>query len=172
MREIDARAIRHAGITGFCLMQRAARSAWQVFVERWPKVSPVAVICGPGNNGADALLLACEAVNADWSVQVFAVDSVREGSASASPDARQALASALELGIELKPIDAFEPERVCAVIDGLFGTGIARPLVGSTRTAVERINRVAGHGSRSMCRAAYTPTPAMRSALRWTPMSP
>jgi ADP-dependent NAD(P)H-hydrate dehydratase / NAD(P)H-hydrate epimerase len=61
VRELDRRAIEQQGIAGYTLMQRAAAAALRELRWRWPDAQRVAVLCGPGNNGGDGLLLAAQA---------------------------------------------------------------------------------------------------------------
>jgi hydroxyethylthiazole kinase-like uncharacterized protein yjeF len=58
LRELDRRAIEEHGIPGFSLMQRAASATFKELRWRWPDARRIAVVCGPGNNGGDGLLVA------------------------------------------------------------------------------------------------------------------
>src|SRR5260370_37699539 len=56
MVEADRAAIA-AGISGIELMEKAGRAVAAAVAERWSP-RPVAVLCGPGNNGGDRFVAA------------------------------------------------------------------------------------------------------------------
>jgi NAD(P)H-hydrate epimerase len=78
----------------------------------------IAVLAGPGNNGADARVAAADLIEGGWSVEVYAV--------AADAAAR--------------PIALFDPAPYDFVVDGLFGAGLSRPLDGKVADAVNRLN--------------------------------
>ena len=57
-RAVDRCAIEQHGLPGPLLMARAARAAFRELLRRWPQPAQLVVLCGPGNNGGDGLLLA------------------------------------------------------------------------------------------------------------------
>jgi ADP-dependent NAD(P)H-hydrate dehydratase / NAD(P)H-hydrate epimerase len=130
MTAADAAAIA-AGIPGIQLMENAgaavAREAAQRFAPR-----PTLVLCGPGNNGGDGFVAARHLAGRGWPVRV-ALLGARErlrGDAATAAEAWHgevlALDPALVAGAEL-------------VIDGLFGAGLARPVEGVARDAIEAV---------------------------------
>ncbi len=59
-----------AGIAGSALMENAGRAVADAIARRWPR-RPLAVLCGPGNNGGDGFVAArllCERGNSFSSV--------------------------------------------------------------------------------------------------------
>ena len=116
------------------LMQRAGAAAAALVAARLPEGSGrVRVICGPGNNGGDGYVCALELARHGVEVQCVALG------AAATEDARAAFARwAAAGGVTLTepPADG----RCDAVIDAMFGIGMARPLSGPYLAAAEWIN--------------------------------
>jgi hydroxyethylthiazole kinase-like uncharacterized protein yjeF len=117
------------------LMQRAGAAAATLIARRLPEGrGHVRVICGPGNNGGDGYVCALELARHGVDVQCVAL-----GAASAD-DARAAFARwAAAGGVTLTELPA--DDHCDAVIDAMFGIGMARPLGGPYLAAVEWINR-------------------------------
>lgn len=130
MAEADAAAIA-AGASGVDLMEAAGRAVAEACRARWSR-RPVAVLCGPGNNGGDGFAAARHLAAAGWPVRLALLGS-REGLVGDA--ARHA---ARWTG----PVEALRPEALegCdLVIDALFGAGLARPLEGAALATVEAI---------------------------------
>lgn len=136
VREIDRRAIESLGIPGYTLMCRAAATALRHLRLRWPEARRIAVLCGPGNNGGDGLVLARLAMAEGLDVVVVCPLGVpRHG------DALMAARDFAESGgqvDERAPIDALAGADV--LIDALFGIGLARAPAGAAAAALEAVN--------------------------------
>lgn len=118
-RAADEQARQVLGVSGFTLMTRAAREAYDVLLQRYPQIKALSVWCGKGNNGGDAYLLAAMALQFGLAVQLVRVAPV-EG---LSGDALAAHQYALLAG--LSPVD-FNLDLVVqgdVIVDGLLGTG-------------------------------------------------
>lgn len=119
------------------LMRRAGLAAADAACERLMtgNRASVLVLAGPGNNGGDALWMARH-LKDRW----FKVEVVFTGRPDKlSPEAREALDAWREAGGEpLADIPAHG--RWDAVVDGLFGIGLARDLEDRHLDLVERVN--------------------------------
>ena len=134
MGEADRLTIA-GGVSGTVLMENAGRAVADAISRRWPP-RPVAVLCGPGNNGGDGFVAARLLAERGWQVRLALLGEtgrLRGDAAAAAarwPGPIETLAPAVLDGVEL-------------VIDAIFGAGLARPLDGVARAVVEAL---AGRG--------------------------
>ncbi len=146
MRALDRHTIDVLGVPGEVLMETAGRAVAErvlaVFTDTEGARTPVAVICGAGNNGGDGFVVARHLHQ--LGVEVFAV---LVGSADRAPaDAAANHRRMIECGVPLEGVD-WPARRPGVVVDALFGTGLSRPLEGDASEAVERINRAGDGGA-------------------------
>ena len=87
--------------------------------------APHLILCGPGNNGGDGLVVA--RYLADWGFDVQ-LRIPPEVSYRAGSDARSCFEVVRKLGIPVLPIATGEILQAGTVVDALFGTGLSRPL--------------------------------------------
>lgn len=108
------------GVTGRNLMAAAARSVTRAITHAFAPCK-VCIVCGPGNNGGDGLLVAHKLKRAGWIVQVTSQPAWRRRQGDAAWAQAVAvedecdLATAIDLGFEL-------------LVDAAFGAGLNRPL--------------------------------------------
>ncbi|MEP7044512.1 MAG: NAD(P)H-hydrate dehydratase [Dokdonella sp.] len=136
VRRIDRAAIEHLGISGFVLMERAAAAAFATLRRRWPDARRIALYAGYGNNGGDAFLLGRLALQAG-----LPVEAVMLADRSNSDDAMRARVAFVAAGGSIR-IDNGEDACPSADIhvDGLFGTGLTRPVSGVAAALIDRLN--------------------------------
>lgn len=117
------------------LMQRAGGAVAAAIAARWTP-RPLAVLCGPGDNGGDGYVAAAELARRGWPVRVLtAVDPARMKGAAAQA-ARDWTGPVSRM--ELAALDGAE-----LVVDALYGAGLTRPLAAPDR---EMLRRAAEHG--------------------------
>jgi ADP-dependent NAD(P)H-hydrate dehydratase / NAD(P)H-hydrate epimerase len=127
MRAIDA-ASAAAGMPTRTLMENAGRAVAEAIVLRFPQ-QPVAVLCGPGNNGGDGWVVARALREMGWPVWVESLAS-RDALQGDAADAAKAWAG------DVFALGQSEQEAGLYV-DALFGAGLSRPLEGeAARLAV------------------------------------
>jgi NAD(P)H-hydrate epimerase len=131
MRAAEAAAIK-AGIAGAGLMAAAGEQTADIAMRTWTQ-RPVAVICGPGNNGGDGFVAARILSEAGWPIKV-ALMGERD---ALKGDAR--LMAGL-YGGEIAPMTPEILEGAGLIIDAIFGTGLARPVVDAPAAMIGAIN--------------------------------
>jgi hydroxyethylthiazole kinase-like uncharacterized protein yjeF len=131
MREVETAAMASGSVTGRVLMDRAGQGAVAAMLDHWPDLAQsrhrAVVLCGPGNNGGDGYVMACDLAARGWAVDVCALGEP----ARLPPDAATAHDAWAAQG-PVRPL-AEAPGRMHGadvVIDALFGIGLARPLDG------------------------------------------
>lgn len=123
------------GLSGAAMME-AAGSAFTSFLVRSVSKRPVAVLCGPGNNGGDGLVAARLLKEQGWTVRVGLLG---EKSALKS---EAALMASLYDGV-IEPLSPAVVDGAGVIVDALFGTGLARPIEGAAREAIVAANAAA-----------------------------
>lgn len=126
-RELEARCAVRMGLD--TLMRRAGTFAAKWLDERLP-CPHVTVLAGPGNNGGDAIVCACELKRLGHTVQL-----VMPGGEPKTELAREMLADWIALGGTVIS-DPYMTEKADAVVDGLLGTGLKRPITGDYLDAI------------------------------------
>lgn len=121
------------------LMERAGHAAATIAMHLLGACrAPVLIFSGPGNNGGDAFVLARVLHENKIPVHVVFL-----GDAPHLPqDARQALAKWRATGAGFSA--TVPAGDYGLVVDGLFGIGLTRPIVGAYAALIERINQFAG----------------------------
>jgi NAD(P)H-hydrate epimerase len=131
MARADALTIA-GGVPGLTLMEAAGEAVVREVRRRWRR-GPVAVLCGPGNNGGDGFVAARLLQEAGWPVRLALLGE----RAALRGDA--AAAAARWTG-EVAALTPAVLDGAAVIVDALFGAGLARPLDGPSRTLVEALN--------------------------------
>ncbi len=142
IHELDQYTIEHEPISSLDLMERAARALTQAIVTAWPATMPVVVFAGPGNNGGDALAVARMLAEKNYQVSVYLFNISGHLSADCTANKKKLEDSRyIRQFIEVR--EEFDPPRLeenMLVIDGLFGSGLNKPLAGGFASLVKYIN--------------------------------
>ena len=131
MSEADRLTIA-GSVPGVELMENAGRAVADAVSRHWAP-RPVAVLCGPGNNGGDGFVAARRLAERGWPTRVALLGSV----AALRGDA--ALAAGRWQGA-VEPLELAALGDAALVVDGIFGAGLARPVEGVARAVIEAIN--------------------------------
>jgi len=141
IRQLDQYTIGNEPIASIDLMERAADAIYWSFIGNFPYFRPVCILAGQGNNGGDALALARMLLNSGFQVHVLLLHS-----GSLSPDCkinreRLMAGSPNSLTEITDKFVASEITKETIIVDGLFGSGLSRPLAGIFADAVQWINQ-------------------------------
>jgi len=128
MAAADAFAVSR-GVPPLALMENAGRAVAEAIAARF-KPCPVAVLCGPGNNGGDGFAVARLLDELGFTVRVL-TDGANKGDADVM---------AAKWSGQTEPLDPDALRGARLVVDGLFGAGLARPLTGAYAAMVEALN--------------------------------
>ena len=141
IHELDKYTIANEPIKSIDLMERAALAVVRTITERWTKETRTIVFAGPGNNGGDALAVARLLIDRGYDVETFLFNISGSLSADCAENKRRLLEKKnnklTEVTLE------FDPPKLnkdTLVIDGLFGSGINKPLAGGFASLVKYIN--------------------------------
>lgn len=141
MRELDADTVKKEAISPLDLMERAATAVAQAIMSEWDSHTPILVFAGSGNNGGDALAVARILYEQGYNVEAYLFNI--GGKLSPECQANRKRISECS-GLSFTEVTTqFEPPRIEAgmlVVDGLFGTGLSRPLEGGFAQLVALIN--------------------------------
>ncbi len=141
LKELDAYTIEHEPITSIDLMERASQAIAESIVKRWNAETPFTVFAGPGNNGGDALAVSRLLAERGYRLAVYLFNT--KNSLSPECDINKEKLSA-QGNVDFHEVTTqFVPPVLTdkhVVIDGLFGSGLNKPLSGGFAAVVKYIN--------------------------------
>ncbi len=141
IKKLDAYTIENEPIASIDLMERAATALNKAITERWNTQTPVTIFAGPGNNGGDALAVGRMMAEKGYKVEVYLFNT--KGELSPDCQTNKELIEMME-EVEFHEINTqFTPPTLTTnhlVIDGLFGSGLNKPLSGGFAAVVKYIN--------------------------------
>lgn len=143
IKQLDAYTIENEPIASIDLMERAAQAIAHELMSQWPEAEDTrfVVFAGPGNNGGDALAVARLLANNDYRPEVYLFNTTGK----LSPDCETNRDRLNDVkGIDFhEVITQFTPPKLTeddVIIDGLFGSGLNKPLSGGFASLVRFIN--------------------------------
>ena len=141
IHELDKYTIENEPVKSIDLMERAAKALTRAITARWGRSVPVVVFAGPGNNGGDALAVARLLTEAGYGVQTWLFNISGRLSDDCAENYRRLQAAKPQTLVEVT--QEFDPPRLeegMLVVDGLFGSGLNKPLSGGFASLVKYIN--------------------------------
>ncbi|MBR5988210.1 MAG: NAD(P)H-hydrate dehydratase [Prevotella sp.] len=141
IHELDKYTIENEPITSIDLMERAAKALTQTITDNWKNTTPVIIFAGPGNNGGDALAIARLLLDKNYDVKAYLFNISGHLSDDCAANKKRLLEKKAKALIEV--VQEFEPPQLEAgmlIIDGLFGSGLNKPLAGGFASLVKYIN--------------------------------
>ena len=145
IKQIDAITIQEEPISSYNLMKRASRTFFEELLHYIEADTSITVFAGNGNNGGDALVIAQLLNRIGKICQVYLIDpkdKLSEDCQNAYDELRQ-----LQNVTHIKQADdiSFCPSDI--IIDGLFGTGLNRPVEGVYKEVILQMNHLKQNGS-------------------------
>lgn len=143
IHELDKYTIEHEPISSLNLMERAAKAITRSIEEEWSNRTPVVVFAGPGNNGGDALAVSRLLAEDGYQVFIYLFNIHNKLSVDCAANKKRLIE-----GKRVKQFTEvtvhFDPPKLpkgTLVIDGLFGSGLNKPLAGGFAAMVKYINQ-------------------------------
>jgi len=130
---LDQKCYEQYGLNEDILMEHAARGMAEYIKDHFEEGASVLIVSGPGNNGADGIVLARQLFGA-YEIHLYVPFGVK------SPMAKLQLERIQKLGIS--PCD--EPKEADVIVDALFGAGLNRHLDEATQQLLCRLNALNG----------------------------
>ena len=142
LHELDQYTIEHEPIKSIDLMERAAKAITKAIMEKWNARKPIVTFAGPGNNGGDALAVSRMLSEQGYKVTVFLFNTKDKPSEDCAIN-RDRLTSRVTKFTEVTKGEFELPQLTpdTLVIDGLFGSGLTKPLSGGFASLVKFINQ-------------------------------
>lgn len=141
IKEADLYTINNEPISSIDLMERASKAFVERFAKSWGPQTHINIFSGPGNNGGDAMVVARLLSLRDYKIDIYIFNTSNK-----APDDwicnYQKLKECVNVNI-IEITTAFSPKQLTSddvIIDGLFGTGLNRPLTGGFASVVKYIN--------------------------------
>lgn len=143
VRGLDKYTIQHEPISSIDLVERAATVFTSEFCRRYSKQTRIIVFAGQGNNGADALAISRMLADAGYRVETYLFNPTMRLSDDCELNKQRLLNMENIEFTEVVVGDFVAPEldERDVVIDGLFGSGLNRPLTGGFASVVKYINQ-------------------------------
>ena len=142
IKDLDAFTVKYEPIHAIDLMERAAQVFIDAFCLRFPEPCRIIVFAGPGNNGGDALAIARILHQKDYPVETYLFNPPK-GKLSVDCQINKERLLMLPQVKFTEVIETFDRQdlgKYDIVIDGLFGSGLNKPLGGGFASVVKYIN--------------------------------
>ena len=118
----------------YSFMQKAGKRVFEFINNNFKNKKPIIVLCGPGDNGGDGLVIARQLMNHGFPVKVYIYVSKNHYKGDA-------LKAHNEFKGELKKIDFFKLQNNALIVDALFGIGLKRNISGILGKIFRKINK-------------------------------
>ena len=142
IRAIDRATIENEGVSAIELVERASDAIACEIISRWRPNKPISIFAGFGNNGADALAVGRLLIEQGYTPEIYLFNI---GGNKLSNECRICRDQILEMEyanfheiIDDFKLPVLTPNHV--VIDGIFGSGLNKPIFGGFITVIRFIN--------------------------------
>ena len=145
IHELDQYTIEHEPIRSIDLMERAAKTLARAISDMWTVETPMVTFAGPGNNGGDALAVSRLLAEQGYQITVYLFNIYQKLSDDCATN-KQRIIESKRVKQFTEVTQEFDPPKLdsnTVVIDGLFGSGLNKPLSGGFASLVKYINQSA-----------------------------
>jgi NAD(P)H-hydrate epimerase len=141
--EIDKFTIENEPIANIDLMERASMQITNWLVQHFSTEQKMVFFAGPGNNGGDGLAIARQMAELDFVCEVHLLD-FGKGLKGSPAINWQRLEEQKKVNLsKISTIQDFpEIGKTDVILDGLFGSGLTRPLEGLPAEIVSKLNQL------------------------------
>lgn len=138
---LDRYTIENEPISDIDLMERASLKITGWIINKFDNNNRIAVFAGPGNNGGDALAVSRLLSEKKYAVDLYLPEFGREMNPSPAINLKRLRDQGLAKIYNFTESDPFpDLNSYDLVIDGLYGSGLTRPLSGFPSSIVRHIN--------------------------------
>ncbi len=138
---LDKYTIENEPVSDVDLLERASMQITGWLLKHFSTERKMIFFAGPGNNGGDALAVARQMADLNFICEVFLLDSGKELKGSPAINWQKLLKQGkVKLSKIISLSDFPEITETDVIIDGLFGSGLTRPLEGFAAEIVQKIN--------------------------------
>lgn len=137
MRAADEITIK-SGIPSRTLMERAAKAALAVLKESFDTTC-VLFLCGGGNNGGDALAMARFFADEGGNAHVLYLGKKTDGLPDIEAMSTECARQYSLLPDTVKVCDDLDLSKATAIVDGIFGIGLTRPIEQPVKGVIEAV---------------------------------
>ena len=132
IKKLEIQEFKRRG-NSFSLMKSAGISAAKIILKLIKK-KPIIVVCGPGNNGGDGFIIGNYLHKKNYKVEVFCLQKKYYKG--------DALKAFKKLKIKTQNISKFKARKNSVIIDCIFGTGLNKPISGTLKSVILRMNKL------------------------------
>ncbi|QIA07215.1 NAD(P)H-hydrate dehydratase [Draconibacterium halophilum] len=140
---IDKYTIENEPIADIDLMERASLQITNWIVQQFTTEERLLFFAGPGNNGGDALAIARQLAELSYQCEVYLLDFGKALKGSPEINFNRLEEQGKVKLVKLRSEADFpHVDDTDVLIDGLFGSGLSRPLEGLPAQLVQKINQL------------------------------
>jgi len=140
--QIDRQTRMDEPILEIDLMERASKSLAEWFIANYSTTTGIAVFAGPGNNGGDALAVARILAGLGYTLDVYMPELGHQRSEASLINLERLKGMSIVPVIEVNDPALFpELRKYDLLLDGLYGSGLSRPLEGFVCSVIDWINQ-------------------------------
>jgi NAD(P)H-hydrate epimerase len=141
--ELDKYTIENEPIADIDLMERAAMQITNWLIRKFTTEQKMVIFAGPGNNGGDALTVARQITELGFICEVYLLDFGKALKGSPAINWERLKKQGKVKLSKITKIEEFpEINQTDIILDGMFGSGLTRPLKGFPAEMVQKINRL------------------------------